>query len=193
MFNPSRKPHRRSWCRAAAISAVSAVTIAGPSALAQDSKSAPVAKEFAQVLDAAKLDGIAAPDPSAPGTFFAALYIPGNQLLVVSAKYAAPTLLADKIAKKDYREVYIDLTAASVAGTKVFIQDQSANGLLSKPNGDDPADTWEEGSKTVTFDGEWKKAKLSEADYMKAFADADERYAKILGVLMAQAKGKPGS
>ena len=43
---------------------VAAPTTAGASA--QDSKSAPVAKELVQTLDAAKLDSMAAPDPSTP-------------------------------------------------------------------------------------------------------------------------------
>jgi hypothetical protein len=54
---------------------------------------------------------------------------------------------------------------------------------------------WDEGDKSTAFDGEWKKAKLSEAEYTKAYADADERYAKMLSLLLAQAKqlGKAGS
>jgi hypothetical protein len=183
-----REPFRRSWYRAAVVSLVCA-TVPSISARDQDSKSAAAAKDLAQALDAAKLDAMAAVDPATPGTFVAALYIPGSQLLVVSAKYSVPSLMTERIAKKDYREVYIDLTAASVAGTKVFAQDMNANGLQSKPNGDDPADSWEEAGKTVTFDGDWKRAKLaSEADYAKAFGDADARLAKILGLLLAEVK-----
>ena len=54
---------------------------------------------------------------------------------------------------------------------------------------------WDEGTKSTAFDGEWKKAKMSEADYTKAYTDADERYAKMLSLLLAQAKqkAKPGS
>src|SRR4051812_29580910 len=71
---------------------------------AQDTKSPAVARELARLLDAAKLDGIAAADPATPGAFVAALYIPGSQLLVVGAKYAAPPLLLDRISKKEYRD-----------------------------------------------------------------------------------------
>ena len=163
-------------------------------ASAQDSKSAPVAKELVQTLDAAKLDSMAAPDPSTPGAFVAVLYIPGTQLLVVSAKYAAPQLLTDKITSKDYRDVYVDLQSASVRGSKVFVTDQGADGLAAKPSGDNAADSWDEGDKSVTFDGDWKKAKVTEADYTKTFNDADDRYAKILSMLVAQAKkSKAGS
>ena len=171
------------------------VATLSPAAAAQDSKSAAVARELVQQLDAAKMDGIAAADPSAPGVFVAALYIPGNQLLVVSAQYSAPPLLAERIAAKDYRSVYVDLQSASIRGTKVFIQDQGADGLMSHPDGDQPADSWDEKDKTVAFDGEWKKAKLTEADYDKSYGAADERYARMLQALLAQAKGlgKAGS
>jgi hypothetical protein len=165
-------------------------------AAAQESQSAALAKELTQVLESAKLDGIGAADPSKPGSFVAALYIPGTQLLVVSATYAQPSLLVDKINTRDFRGIYMDLHSASIPGSKVFVQDQRCDGLISRTGGDDVADMWDEGDKSTAFDGEWKKAKMSEADYTKAYADADERYAKMLSLLLAQAKqqkGKPGS
>jgi hypothetical protein len=154
----------------------------------KETLSSAAVKELAKVLDAAKLEAIAAPDPSEPGTWVAALYFQGAQLLVVSAKYAAPPLLVDKMAAKNYRDIYIDLNSASVAGTKVFIIDQSCNGLVAKPNGDQVADSYEHGSKSYAFDGDWRKAKMSEDVYMKAFSEADERYARILNLLIAQVK-----
>jgi hypothetical protein len=165
--------------------------LAAPAA-AQESKSAVAAKELGDVLDRLKLDSIAAADPSEPGTFVAALYFPGAQMLVVSAKYSAPSLLNDKLTKKDFRDIYIDLSSASIAATKVFIMDQAANGLVFKPDNDQPADSWEHGKTTTSFDGDWKKAKISEEEYSKAFTAADTRYAQILSLLAAQAK-KSGS
>src|SRR5580765_7871344 len=154
----------------------------------QDSKSAAGAKQLTQALDAAKLDAIAAADPADPGTFVAALYIQGSQLLVVSAKYSAPALLTAKLKTKEYRDIYMDLSSASVAGSKVFLIDMDCNGLAQKPDGNDGPDSWEANAKQFTFDGDWGKAKLSEDAYKKAFADADERYVKMLGLLTAQAK-----
>lgn len=167
-----------------------ATALASVSAGPQTSKSAAAAKELAQALEAAKLDAIAAPDPADPGAFVAALYIPGSQLLVVSAKYAAPPLLVAKMKAKDYRDIYIDLSAAAVAGSKVFVIDMNCDGLASKPDNDAAPDSWETGTQQVSFDGDWKKAKMSEADYGKAFTEADERYAKMLALLTAQAKSK---
>ena len=175
-----------------ALACIAAVSV--PTASAEDSKSAAAAKELVQALEAAKLEAIATPDPATPGVFVAALYIPGTQLLVVSAKYSAPPLLVDRITAKDYQAVYVDLQSASVRGSKVFVMDQGADGLVAKPGGDHAADSFDEGDKSVSFDGDWKKAKISEADYTKAFATAEARYAKMLSILAAQAKkAKAGS
>jgi hypothetical protein len=158
-------------------------------AQADASQSVAAAKELCQALDAAKLDSIAAHDPADPASFVAALYFPGSQLLVVSAKYSAPSLLETKIGAKEYRDVYIDLQSASISGSKVFVQDQLANGLLFRPVDDGAADVWESAAKTVSFDGEWKKAKLSEEEYTKAFTEADAKYAEMLTLLLKRAKG----
>ena len=154
----------------------------------QAPKSAAAAKELTQALEAAKIDAIAAADPADPSTFVAALYITDSQLLVVSAKYAAPTLLTAKLKTKEYRDIYVDLSSAGVAGSKVFLIDMNCDGLVSKPDGDAVPDSWEADKQSVSFDGDWKKAKLSEADYMKAYSTADERYLKFLALLTAQAK-----
>jgi len=155
-------------------------------ASAQDSKSASLAKQLAAALDAGKLESIAAKDPSAPDVFVAALYFPGMQLLVVSAKYAAPQLLVDRIGKKEFRDIYIDLNSASVPESKVFIEDAAADGLKAKREENSAYDSIEVGGKRTTFDGDWKKQKLTEQDYMKAFSSADERYAQTLSLLLAQ-------
>ena len=111
-----------------------------------------------------------------------------TQLLVVTGKYAAPPLLNEKIAKKDYRDVYIDLNSASVAGSKVFFMDLNADGLVAKPGENLGTDSIEQAGKTITFDGDWKKGKMSEAEYLKAFSDADAAYAHALELLIAQLK-----
>jgi hypothetical protein len=174
-------------CGVAAVCVALPLLTAAP-VLAQTTKSAAAVKELAGALDAAKLDAVAAADPAEPGTFVAALYFPGAQLLVVSAKYAAPPLLLEKIKTKEYREIYIDLNSASVAGSKVFVIDQNCDGLVAKPGENGAPDSWEAGTKQIAFDGEWRKAKMTEDEYMKAYASADERYAKIIGLLAAQVK-----
>src|SRR5581483_8032766 len=128
-----------------------------PGAAAQDSKSAPLARQLSSALDQAKLDSVATRDPSRPDTFIAALYFPILQLLVVSAKYSAPQLLDAKLAQKNYKDVYIDLNSASVQESKVFIEDLGADGLKMKREENQPFDSYEESGKRIAFDSDWKK------------------------------------
>lgn len=171
----------------ASLAAVCTLFVAGTAA-AQESKSGPLAKQLAAALDAAKLDSIAAADPDKAGTFVAALYFPNSQLLIVSAEYSAPQLLAERLRKKEFRDIYIDLNSASVPASKVFIEDLSCDGLKPKRDDNQPFDTYEMAGKRTAFDGEWKKAKQSEQDYMKVFSAADERYSQILSALLAEIK-----
>lgn len=157
-----------------------------PPAPAQESQSAGLAKQLTALMDQGKLDSVAARDGQTD-TYVAALYFPG-QLMVVSAKYSVPVLLNDKIAKKDYREIYNDLNGAPVAGTRVLVMDLGGDGLKAKRDENKPFDTFESATKTWAFDGDWKGQKISEAEYMKAFNDADARYAKMLQLLIAQLK-----
>ena len=167
------------WCLSAMI------VFSGPT-FAQTSRSAALAQELAKLLEAGKLDSIAAQGKE-PDRFVAALYFPG-QLLVVSARYAVPPLLADKVQQKAYRDVYMDLFGASIAGSKVFIQDVGADGL--KVKSDSAADSYERDTNTRwSFDGEWRKQKIaSEDQYLKNYAAADAEYTDILTALIQKAK-----
>jgi hypothetical protein len=165
---------------------VLALTFPMPAA-AQESKSAPLAKQLAAAMESGKLDSIAAKDAAANDVFVAALYFPG-QLLVISGKYSVPQLLNDRLGKKEYRDVYMDLNGAAAAESKVFIQDPGADGLKAKRDENQPFDIVEIGGKQTMFNSDWKAQKLSEQDYQKAFADADERYAQILTALLGQVK-----
>jgi hypothetical protein len=164
------------------------VWLAPAVALAQESKSSSLAKQLAAALDAGKLDSIAAKDPGAPDVFAAALYFPGTQLLVISGKYAVPQLLTDRVGRKEYRDVYLDLNGASAADSKVFIEDPGADGLKARREENQAFDQCEIGGKRTMFNGDWKTQKMSEDDYMKAYSAADDRYAQILAALLAEAK-----
>ena len=179
---------RQTLLRAVAGS-LSVLLLSAASAFAQAPKSTSAAADLVKLLDAAGLESIAAPDPANPDAWVAALYYKGSQLLVVSARYAAPSLLVEKLKTKQYGEIYRDLHSASVAGSRVFVMDSAADGLFSKP-ADAGADMWEENARSVVFDGDWRKSnKMSEADFSKTFEQADDRYAKMLSLLTAQAKG----
>ena len=168
--------------------AAALLLLASPALAQQTSKSAALAIELAKLLDTMKVDSIAAKHPSAPDQFVGALYFPGSQLLVVTAKYQVPELLNTKLASKEYRDVYIDLNSASVPNTKVFISDLGIDGLKAKREDNQPYDTIEMGGKNLNFDGNWKAAKLSEDDYMKGYQQAEEEYIKMLQALLAELK-----
>jgi len=167
---------------------VAAVLAAPGAVLAQDAKSGELARQLTQLLDQKKLDAVASADAQTPGAYVAALYFPGTQLLVVSAKYAAPAIMNEKLTKKDYHDIYVDLSSASVAGSKVFVMDTFGDGLVAKPKGDTPADSIERNGTMVSFEGDPKKAKQSEADYAKAFDAADVAYVQALQVLITKLK-----
>ena len=185
MFNPYSK-------LALALTLAAAVYVAPAiSASSEGSKSAPLARELAQVLDAAKLDSIAAADPETGG-FVAAIYVPGTQLLVVGGKFQTPDIGTYRISKKEFRELYMDLTGGSEPASRVFASDVSADGFIGRPSGNAPADMWEQGAAKHAFLGA-KKAKLNDADYARVYSEADAAYARILSLLIAQAKPKPQS
>ena len=51
-----------------------------------------------------------------------------------------------------------------------------------------PFDLRDSGGKPFRFDGSWREDKMSEADYMKVYAEADDQYAQIVTLLLAEAK-----
>ena len=150
-------------------------------------------KELGSLLAAAGGAGprfIAAEDPSDPSRFVAAMLLPDLQLLLVSANYKAPVLLRERVLTRKYQEAYQDLQAASALEGRIVIEDLLANGLAVRPAKGQAADAATLSGKPITFDGAWRKAKLTEADYTSAYEKADKEYARVLPLLIAQAKVK---
>lgn len=170
-----------------ALALVLAAGALSPAAAQDGLKSQALAKELTDLLQQQKLDSIAT--RLGEDEFAAALFFPGVQLLVVSARYTAPALLNEKIIGRQYRDVYLDLASASVPDSKLFIEDMLANGLQRDRAGDAPFDIVTKGT-TAAFalDGEHKKKKISEDDYQRAYAGFEASYGKILAALLAQAK-----
>jgi hypothetical protein len=169
------------------LAAAAATLVFSPAVEGQTSASAALAQELVKTLEKGQLDAIAAAMPDGGDHFVAAMRIPG-QLLVVSAQYAAPALLREKIDKKQYRDVYVDLNSASMPNTRSFIEDLNADGLAFEPEENLGFDTYDSGGTSIGFDGDWRKRKLSEDEYRKVYAEADQRYVKMLSALLAQAK-----
>ena len=153
----------------------------GGTAAAQGSVSGPLAQQLVAALEGAQLDSIAAKDLEGDDRFVAALFFPGR-LLVVSARYEVPVFAEEKIATQRYRDLYIDLNTASIAGTKELITDGGADGLRA----DDPADSADTGGRLVRFSGDWSGQQLSQAEYTTLFNEVDAVYARMLRALLAQ-------
>jgi hypothetical protein len=152
----------------------------------QESRSSQLAAEAAKLLDAAKLGAVAA--KLGADEYVGALYFAGSQLLVVKARYIVPERMDAQLAAKNYRDVYIDLNSASVAGSKTLVADFGANGLQPRRRDNQAPDTVDVGGRSHAFDGDWGKAKLSEQEYMKIFQTTDGEYVRMLEALVAQLK-----
>lgn len=174
---------------ASALAAALAVAAVPAPAAAQQSaasRSSALAKELVDVLTKQKRDSIAVRDPEDRERFIAAMTYPG-QLMVVAGKYTVPVLLDEKISFNKHMEVYVELNGAAVPASKVFFEDQFADGLAPTRK-QSPFDSMTLGSQTMLFDGDHRKKKISKEDYNKAFADADAQYSKLLELLIKQAK-----
>lgn len=162
----------------------SATSLAAPQ---EPNKTQALAKQLTDLLQTQKLDAIAA--RTGEDHFAAILFIPGVQMLVVSARYAAPALLNEKIIGRQYRDVYLDLASASVPDSKLFIEDMQADGLRPERAGNTPFDIVTRGvGAAFTCDGDHKKKKLSEDEYRRTYMDFEGAYEKILIALLEQAR-----
>ena len=153
-------------------------------ALAQvpSSKSAPLATELVKLLDSMKLDSVAG--SRSADEYVAAMYFPGSQLVVVKAKTTVPDRMKYLILQKSYKDLYVELNGAVDQASKTFISDLGANGLQFKREKNQPFDTVDAVGKTTAFDGDWRKAKLSEQEYTKIYVSHDEDYSQSLQALL---------
>lgn len=154
---------------------------------AQEGKSAALVKELTNLLQQRKLDSVAARHPAVADQFVAALYFPG-QLLLVSARTTAPAVLNEKLIRGEFRDVYIDLNSASIPESRVMISDGGADGLRPTREANQPFDTHDAPGKSVRFDGNWREDRMSEKEYMSIFTQADELYVAALEALVNELK-----
>jgi hypothetical protein len=153
--------------------------------LAREQMSADPARQLAARLDRSSLTAIAAIDPAHPGTYVAALYIPGSQLLVVQAQHPSAAGLAHRLDNRQYRDAYLDLQATPTPEGKFFVHDAGADGIAAEPSSGAVDVVYEDGVRQTLFDGQPREQKLSPAEYATKAAMADERYARLLTLLLS--------
>jgi hypothetical protein len=165
---------------------VLALLTAGSTAGAQPFASAGAARELVSLLDRLGVDAIATVDPEERGIFVGALYIPGGQLLVVQARHPSVDGILQRLAARQYRDVYLDLQGTPTRDGKFFVQDARADGILSALPGSRDVDVlYEDGRTQMLFNGDMHAQRLTAAEYDAKLAAADARYARLLALLTA--------
>jgi hypothetical protein len=149
-----------------------------------ESRSPALASELTDRLAKAGLDAVAAVDPENPDRFVAALVFPRVQLLVVDASVPVPAVAIQHIAARQYRDAYMALQQSAAAEGRIFVHDMGGDGLRS--DGGDVV--YESGVRQTVFDGAPRLQKLSEAAYQQRFAETDQRYSRMLALLIEQLK-----
>jgi hypothetical protein len=84
--------------------------------------------------------------------------------------------------------VYIDLNSASIPESRVMISDGGADGLRPRREANMPFDTHDGAGKSIRFDGNWREDRMSEKDYMAAFASAEDVYIAAVTALLTELK-----
>ena len=161
-----------------------ALVMAGTILGAKTSASGDAAHELITALDRLGLDAIAAVDPTEPDTFVAALKIQGGRLLVVQARHPSVDGLRQRLAARQYRDVYLDLQGTPTQKGKFFVQDAGANGILTTLPGSVEVDVlYEDGQRQTLFNGDLNGQHVTAAEYEARLAAADVRYARLLTLL----------
>ena len=167
---------------AVAILALGAATLALQGGTARTSHQQ--GAELIRLMNERKLATIAAADPLDDRRFVAAMHIPGSQLLVIRAHYAAPSLLRERILSNDFQQIYMDLHAAGEREGRLFIIDSGADGLKTDAEDGQRFDiVWRDGREQTMFNGGWKDQKLTKEEYLRRFTEQEAAYAEMLAVL----------
>jgi hypothetical protein len=155
-------------------------------------------KELVELMKSRELTAFAVRDPEGSGRFVAVLFIPNVQLMVVAANYQRSTDIEYRLYHKEYMTAYQDLNSGVMASNKVFLEDTMADGLVLKPAKNMAGDTIEVGEDRRVFDGEFadprkrNDKRVPQVEYFTAFTEADARYTRLLGLILAEMK-KGGS
>ena len=152
------------------------------------------AKELASLLQAKKLEAIAARMPGEAGRFVAGLLVPNIQMIVISALHTRPMDTEYYLYNKDFKTAYMDLNSSALSTERIVIDDAMADGLIALPGKNLAHDSFVKDTTRQIFDGSFadprkrNDKRIPQDAYMKAFAEAEGQYAKILAVLVAELK-----
>jgi hypothetical protein len=167
---------------------IASVLIAVSPALSatREDESAEAAREIVHLLDAGDLYAAAAEHPDAAGTFSAVIYVPGVQLLSITTTHPTVHRMRQILASGDYQRAYLELQTFGARAGRLFVRDLRANGLRPGRHDGEPFDVvWHDATRDIAYDGQWRRRRMSVAEYRDAFARDEERYAMLLRVVLA--------
>jgi hypothetical protein len=178
---------------ALAASLVVAAGLDGGAQTPAASTSAAKAKEVMSLMAAKKLEAFAVREADTTDRYVGVMAVPNVQLLVVTASYSRPTDIEYYTYQKDYANAYRNLKTGLLASNRFFVEDMMGDGLVFTPVKNGLPDAVTVDTKQQKFDGPADPKKRNDtrlaADlYAKAFADADQRYAKALDALLVELK-----
>jgi hypothetical protein len=181
----------RKWVWSAVVTAVAVAHLSAQAPVAPAAASPAKTKELASALTAKKLEAFALSEAGSPGRYVAVLHQPGIQILVVSAAYERSSDMDYRFYQKDYMNAYLDLRSGMLSKDRVIIEDAGVDGLVALPGKSPLYDSITVGADRLVFDGMFQDPKkkdtakkLTQADYMQKFADADAKYTRLLGLLI---------
>ena len=188
------RPADATVARTAAALLLAATVVYAQAPAAPPSTSTSKAKELVGLLQARKLEAIAAREPDQAGRFVAALLVPNAQLLLVAAKYSQPMDIEYYLYQKEFMNAYVNLNSSPHSGEKFFIEDALHDGLVALPGKSLAHDSVTSPAGRQIFNGDFadprrrNDKRIAQEAYMKGFVSADERYAQLLTVLIEQLK-----
>ena len=94
-----------------------------------------------KLLNERKLD--AAAGRLGKDEFVGAMYFPGSQIVVLSAKTSVPDRMTYLLLQKSYKDLYVELNGSVDRQSRVFVSDLGANGLKFRREKNEPPDTVE--------------------------------------------------
>jgi hypothetical protein len=150
-------------------------------------------KELSAIMKGKNIDSFAAREGQSPVRFVAVMLVPDVQLLLVSATYSRPTDIEYRLYQKDYGLAYRELRSGTLASDRFFVEDVLGDGLMATPAKNAQPDSVSIGTATQSFVGaadpkKSKDTRMAVEPYMKAFSEADKRYAELLDGLIQELK-----
>jgi hypothetical protein len=130
---------------------------------------------------------IAVVDPREPGIFVAAVYT-GADLFLVRAHHPAAEELSQRIRSGHHQRVFFALRATPSPSGKFSVYDAGADGIRATARSGDAVDEIrEEDVRVLRFSGDQGAGqRLTRQEYAEQLAEADERYADLLKLLVSE-------